>query len=188
MRASWVVFTMLFVAALAAVAAWVVPWHFEGNLRAIRTSACVGMGAIILAILGCWFGNGISRGLGIALAVIAGVAVITQSFIPSDLGAPHNRWVRAARVVQKVIQRNREYAKRHQGTFANSLDQLGAESSTDQYTIMYQPASDADHVVRHYVVRAISLSKEWPRSLYADESGVIRFSDGARAEKDSTPI
>jgi hypothetical protein len=183
-----VVFVLLG-SALATIAAWILPFYFFGDPTVFLIREGLDVAAVILATLVLALGKGTSRGPAIVLAAIAGLTLITHSFIviPFDWDRPHNPR-KALRLVQRAIQRNQEYVKHHQGTFANGLDQLGVESSTEGYTISYNPAWDPDHVVRHYVVRAIPLSKDWPRSYYADESGVIRFSDDVPAGKDSAPL
>lgn len=168
----WVLFTMLFTALMATAAAWVLPEYFEGNPSAIATAECAGVGALVLAILACRLGTKANRRVNIVVAVLASFALITNPFSDRDWGASFNRAARTARVIQKLTQRDQEYAKHHHGSFAASLDQLGINASSDGYTLVYNPV--------------------WPqagwRSFYADESGVIRFQDGLRAEKNSAPI
>jgi hypothetical protein len=183
----WVLLTILSAAAVATVAAWILPWYFEGNPIAILTARCAGVGAIVLAILVHRLGRGISCGLGIAFAIIASFMLITNFSVNWDWGASFNRAARTARVVRKLIQQNQEYARHHQGSFAVRLDQLGIDATSDGYTVVYDPVWGPDHLVRHYVVRAIP-PQAWWRSFYADDSGVIRFRDSLLAEKDSTPI
>jgi hypothetical protein len=89
--------------------------------------------------------------------------------------------------MRSIVQENQKYAATHGGSFARRLSELDDREVVESaYTIIYRPIESQDHVIGHYTLRALPVGGWWMR-LYADESGIIRWSDNGPAGPDSHP-
>jgi hypothetical protein len=123
-------------------------------------------------------------------AILAVLLIVWFVIAPqwTDRGSSWNESVRAARLLQTIVQNNQEYAREHGGSFAYRLSQLTSRAvAGDSYTIVYAPVVDRDHVVRHYRLCAVPLGRYRFR-LYTDETGVIRRSETGPADKNSPAL
>jgi len=190
MSAKLKVAVLLVLACAASAGAAVLLWH-QADLATSRVlSILLGTISVVMVFkAGRIFGRN-PEAFRVCGAILAVLLIVWFVIAPqrTDRGSSWNEAVRAARLLQTIVQNNQEYAREHGGSFAYRLSQLTSRAVVgNSYTIVYAPIQDRDHLVRHYSLRAVPLGTYRFR-LYADETGVIRRSETGPADQKSPPF